>query len=35
MLQGIILFFLLGGEILTRYRIRWVRNRTVPVAASE
>jgi simple sugar transport system permease protein len=23
MLQGAILFFLLGGEILTRYRIRW------------
>jgi ABC-type uncharacterized transport system permease subunit len=35
MLQGIILFFLLGGEMLTRYRIRWVRHRTVPVAASE
>ena len=35
MLQGIILFFLLGGEILTRYRIRWVGRRTVPAAASE
>src|SRR6478609_6062280 len=35
MLQGIILFFLLGGEILTRYRIRWVRNQSVPATASE
>lgn len=23
MLQGAILFFLLGGEVLTRYRLRW------------
>ena len=31
MLQGIILFFLLGGELLTRYRL--VRVRTTPPAA--
>jgi simple sugar transport system permease protein len=24
MLQGAILFFLLGGDVLTRYRVRWV-----------
>lgn len=34
MLQGILLFFLLGGEILTRYRIRWVGRRAT-TAASE
>lgn len=33
MLQGIILFFLLGGDVLTRYRIRWTRSESaVPVA---
>jgi len=26
MLQGTILFFLLGGEVLTRYRLRWSRS---------
>ncbi len=28
MLQGILLFFLLGGDMLTRYRVRW-RGRTI------
>ncbi len=28
MLQGTILFFLLGGEVLTRYRLVWGRGRT-------
>ena len=32
MLQGTILFFLLGGEILRRYRFRLVRGREAPVA---
>lgn len=31
MLQGVILFCVLGGDILTRYRLRWSR----PVATSE
>lgn len=34
MLQGIILFFLLGGDVLTRYRIRWVRNGTTAPATT-
>lgn len=28
MLQGILLFFLLGGDLLTRYRLRWTRAAT-------
>ena len=31
MLQGTILFFLLGGETLARYRMRWVRPVQTPV----
>ncbi|SMB99497.1 nucleoside ABC transporter membrane protein [Thermanaeromonas toyohensis ToBE] len=30
MLQGAILFFVLGGEILTRYRLRWKRKEVTP-----
>jgi simple sugar transport system permease protein len=33
MLQGTILFFLLGGDMLARYRLRWVGRAPVPVAA--
>jgi simple sugar transport system permease protein len=32
MLQGTILFFLLGGEILRRYRFRLIRERETPLA---
>jgi simple sugar transport system permease protein len=36
MLQGIILFFLLGGDVLTRYRLRWERNEAAaPVTAGD
>lgn len=34
MLQGIILFFLLGGDVLTRYRIRWIRDEAAAPAAT-
>jgi simple sugar transport system permease protein len=34
MLQGIILFFLLGGDVLTRYRLRWVRNEAAAPATA-
>jgi hypothetical protein len=33
MLQGTILFFLLGSDILARYRIAWTRRPTPAVAA--
>lgn len=35
MLQGAILFFLLGGEFLTRYRIRWGSDPVVTAPASQ
>jgi hypothetical protein len=34
MLQGTILFFLLGSDILARYRIVWTR-RPAPTVAAE
>jgi hypothetical protein len=33
MLQGTILFFLLGSDILARYRIVWARHAAPAVAA--
>jgi general nucleoside transport system permease protein len=34
MLQGAILFFLLGGEVLTRYRLRWGSDEATALSAS-
>jgi len=33
-LQGMILFFALGGELLLRYRVRWSSPRTAAAAAT-
>jgi hypothetical protein len=34
-MQGIILFSALGGELLVRYRIRFVRRQAAPAPAPE